>query len=155
MDQKIDQELVTLLTETDIFQNLTELEIQELSHRLVKKKYESGKEIFREGDPGGKMLIISSGSVEIQKLRSHGTGRVVIARFERAGVIGEMSLIDNLPRSATVIAVRPTVVYELDKDGFNDLLENQKDISIKTLVGLAKLLSIRLRNTSGWFADVF
>lgn len=147
--------IVELLSETEMFRRLSKDDLAELATMLVTNNYDAGKEIFREGDPGGNLYIISSGSVEVQKLRSHSSGRVVIARFERTGVIGEMSLVDNMPRSATVVAVTPTVVYEFSRKAFNEMLETQKNLSIEVLKGLANLLSVRLRNTSGWFADVF
>ncbi|MBT3232913.1 MAG: cyclic nucleotide-binding domain-containing protein [Calditrichaeota bacterium] len=155
MEIQPNKEVVKLLAETKIFLRLKEEELAELATMLIQKKYVAGEELFREGDPGGNMFIIASGSVEVQKLRSHGSGRVVIARFERAGVIGEMSLVDHMPRSATVVAMTPTVVYEFSKTAFKEMLGSQKDLSIDVLKGLAHLLAMRLRNTSGWFADVF
>lgn len=155
METQPNNDVVKLLSETKIFLRLKEEELAELATMLITKKYDAGAELFREGDPGGNMFIIASGSVEVQKLRSHGSGRVVIARFERAGVIGEMSLVDHMPRSATVVAMTPTVVYEFSKTSFTEMLSSQKDLSIEVLKGLAHLLAMRLRNTSGWFADVF
>jgi len=155
MELHPNKEIIELLSEIEMFKDLDEGELSELSAKMVSCKYDAGKEIFREGDPGGKMLIIAGGTVEIQKHRSHGTSRVVIARFDRGGVIGEMSLVDRLPRSASVIAVQPTKVYEFSLEAFEEMTNTQKDLTIKVLKGLANLLSIRLRNTSGWFADVF
>jgi len=155
MEIRPNKDIVELLSETKVFLRLKEEELSELATMLVVKKYDAGSELFREGDPGGNLYIIASGSVEVQKLRSHGSGRVVIARFERAGVIGEMSLVDHMPRSATVVAMTPTVVYEFSKSAFKEMLSTQKDLSIEVLKGLAHLLAMRLRNTSGWFADVF
>jgi len=91
----------------------------------------------------------------VQKQRSHGAGRIVIARFERGGVIGEMSLIDRMPRSASVIAVQPTHAYIMTQEALDELIEVKPQLAIKFLKGLSVLLSLRLRNTSGWFADVF
>ena len=91
----------------------------------------------------------------MQKQRSHGSGRVVIARFDRGGVIGEMSLVDKMSRSATVLAVQPTRAWLLSQDGFDEILNNKLTLAVPLLKGLATLLSQRLRNTSGWFADVF
>lgn len=155
MDLNPNKELIELLNEIDLFQELDEDDKAELSSMMIPFRYDSGSEIFKEGDPGGKMLIIASGTVEVQKHRSHGSGRVVIARFDRGGVIGEMSLIDHMPRSATVIAVQPTRVYEFNQESMDGMEETHTKLFIKVLRGLANLLSLRLRNTSGWFADVF
>ena len=77
-----------------------------------------------------------------------------MVKFE-VDVIGEMSLLDKLTRSASVVAVQSTKVYHLSRESFDEMLVTHKDLSIKFLLGLASLLSLRLRNTSGWFADVF
>ncbi|NQT34668.1 cyclic nucleotide-binding domain-containing protein [bacterium] len=155
MKLQINRELIELLSENPMFRELNKDELTEIAARMDIENYDSGQEVFREGDPGGKFYILAQGSIEIQKSRSHGAGRIVIARFDRGGVIGEMSLFDGMPRSATVITVQPTKTYVLSQDGLNELIENNPQLAIKFLKGVAMLLSLRLRNTSGWFADVF
>lgn len=149
------QELQSLLADHPLFRELTTNERLELSAMMLEKKFDSGSEIFREGDPGGELLIIGGGSVEVQKQRSHGSGRVVIARFDRGGVIGEMSLVDKMPRSASVISIQPTRAWVMTQSMFDEVLTTRPDLGVKMLKGISSLLSQRLRNTSGWFADVF
>jgi CRP-like cAMP-binding protein len=149
------QELLQLLAEHPLFSEVSEKDRSVLASMMQEKHYGSGTEIFREGDPGGELYLLASGSVEVQKQRSHGSGRVVIARFDRGGVIGEMSLVDKMPRSATIIAVQPTRAWMLTRDGFEEIISSQPSLAIELLKGLGTLLSQRLRNTSGWFADVF
>lgn len=155
MELQLNRELIELMGDIPMFKDLSEEERAEIAMRLDQKHYNAGDELFREGDPGGNLYIIESGSLEVQKSRSHGAGKIVIARFERGGVIGEMSLIDSMPRSATVIAVQNTKIYVLSQSGIDEMIENKPQLAIKFLRGLAMLLSLRLRNTSGWFADVF
>jgi len=155
LELQLNRELTELLSEAAVFKSLCEADRSEIAVRMVQQNYDSGKELFREGDPGGQMYIIASGSVEVQKSRSHGAGRIVIARFERGGFIGEMSLVDGMPRSATVVAVKPTKVFVLTQEGLNEIIDNNPALAIKFMKGMLILLSLRLRNTSGWFADVF
>jgi len=155
MSSNQNNELVDVLAGIKLFENMNREELGVIADLLEMKKIEASKEIFQEGDPGGNMFVIGNGTVEVQKNRSHGSGRVVIARFESGGLIGEMSLIDGMSRSATAVAITPTTYYCLSKASLENLFENHKDISIKFLSDLAMLISLRLRNTSGWFADVF
>jgi CRP/FNR family cyclic AMP-dependent transcriptional regulator len=155
MNLEPNQELLQLLSEHPLFRDLEQIERGELAAMMQEKKYDAGTEIFREGDPGGELFILAGGSVEVQKQRSHGSGRVVIARFDRGGVIGEMSLVDKMSRSASVCSVQPTRAWVLSQESFDELLVSKPELSVKVLKGLAMLLSQRLRNTSGWFADVF
>jgi len=155
VSQKANQEMIKLLGDIEMFQGLDEADRGEISGLVKEQHYDAGKEIFQEGDPGGELFIIGDGSVEVHKLRSHGTGRIVIARFERGGVIGEMSLIDGMPRSATVVATRPTKMLMISEEALDELTVNNPQLAIKLFKGMARLISLRLRNTSGWFADVF
>ncbi len=155
MELRVNQEVVDLLKECAVFQELPAEDLSELASMMDQEKLSAGAELFKEGDPGGHLYLIASGTVEVQKQRSHGSGRVVIARFERGSIIGEMSLVDGMTRSATVVATNPTKVFTLSREVFEDIMNTRKELAIKVLLGMAKLLSLRLRNTSGWFADVF
>lgn len=155
MNLKVNQEAVNLLKESTVFRDLPPEDLEEIAAMLDSTVCQAGEALFKEGDPGGKIYLVASGSVEVLKQRSQNSGQVVIARFERGSVIGEMSLVDGLPRSATVVATVLTKVYTLSKESFEFMTTSRKDLAIKTLLGVAKLLSLRLRNTSGWFADVF
>ena len=155
MDVKVNQEMIELLGEISMFQDFSGSERAELAMLMTSQSYDAGKELFREGDPGGQMFIIASGAVEVQKQRSHGAGRIVIARFERGGVIGEMSLLDKMPRSASVAAAQNTKAYIFTQTALEELMATKPELAMKLMKGLAVLLSLRLRNTSGWFADVF
>jgi len=155
MELHPNHELSQLLAEHPLFRSLSDDDRAELAALMPEHHYASGSEIFREGDPGGELYILGAGAVEVQKQRSHGSGRVVIARFDRGGVIGEMSLVDQMPRSASVLAVQPTRAWILSQEGFNEILQLKPRLAVELLRGLATLLSQRLRNTSGWFADVF
>ena len=155
MELQVNKELLELLNEVAIFRELDENEKSEIAVKMQVVQFDAGKEIFREGDPGGQLLIIASGSIEVQKSRSHGAGRIVIARFERGGVLGEMSLFDGMPRSATIVTTQATKVYVLSQEGLDELIDNNPRLAITILKGMAMLMSLRLRNTSGWFADVF
>jgi len=155
MDLHPNVELLQLLAEHPLFRDLKDTDRADLASMMIERHYSAGSEIFREGDPGGELYILGGGAVEVQKQRSHGSGRVVIARFDRGGVIGEMSLVDRMPRSASVLAVQPTRAWLLSQDGFDEILTAKPQLAVLVLKGLSMLLSQRLRNTSGWFADVF
>lgn len=155
MEQPINSEAIKLLSEILLFKEFDDVESADLAAMLHQKSYEKDEEICREGDGGTEMYIIAEGVVEVQKMRPHGSGQIVIARFDKGGVFGEMALIDRLPRSATIVAVQPTTVYILTIDSFETMIQHMQPLAIKFLIGIATLLSMRLRNTSGLFADVF
>lgn len=89
----------------------------------IERDYEAGEDIVREGDAGAQMYIIQSGSAVALK-RIDGRD-VELVRLAKGEFFGEMSMLDGLPRSATVRAVEPTKVLVIEQGGF--LLKVRRD----------------------------
>ena len=71
----------------------------------------------------------------------------------RARSIGEMAVIDEFPRSATVKARTKSTLLTLSRDNFNYIVEGHSSVDVKILKGIASLLSMNLRKTSSRLAD--
>ncbi len=93
--------------------------------------YPRGDTIFRQGDPGETMYIIQSGAVEVSQ-HQHGTDHV-IAILEKGDFFGEMALLQDDVRSATIRAIRPTRLIALTKDLLVDRLKRDPDVSLHLL----------------------
>jgi len=106
-----------LLGEVDLFATLP----PELRHQVALSApmavYGSGEPIVRQGDEGQSMFVVLSGSVSVVLEPS----RDEVARIQRGGYFGEMSLLTGEPRSATVLAVGDVVVVEIGADLFRRL----------------------------------
>lgn len=93
-------------------------------------EFAPGEVIFHQGDPSTHCYRILSGRVEI-RVDVHGAmhrGRsAAIAVSGRGDMIGDMSMIDNAPRSATAVALEPTVCESYSADAFTRLLESEPD----------------------------
>ena len=98
----------------------------------------AGFVLMEEGKPGREAFVIIEGEAEVTV---HGS---VVARLGTGEVIGEMSLLDHSPRSATVVAATPLKVLVLDPVGFRSILRTP---SVAT--GLATGLAKRLRDVEG------
>src|SRR5687768_3588031 len=106
---------------------------------ITLRRYESGDVILREGDPGETAYIIDQGQVEVTKQLDD---RAVHLAYIGAGdVFGEMSMIDDRPRSATITAVEPTMVREIHRESFYDGLQSHPEVALNLL----KVLFERLR----------
>lgn len=112
-----------------------------LSQRLV---FKVGEPLFREGDPGDALYIVESGRVELQRTRKDGT-RAVLATVCAGALLGEMSLINIEPRSATGVALEETRVILIRNGDLADLLREDKDLLISLLLNITRILSKRLR----------
>ncbi|MCP4689579.1 MAG: cyclic nucleotide-binding domain-containing protein [Desulfobacterales bacterium] len=109
--------------------------------------------LFREGDHGDYLCFVVEGELEVIKNYSSLEDAVVIAKASQKRSIGEMSVIDETTRSATVRASTKTTLIALPKSGFDSILEENPRIGIKILKAIARLMSMNIRRTSSRLAD--
>jgi len=86
--------------------------IEELAAVMRPVAFEAGAHLIREGEPGDRYLIVASGEVEVSQ-----DGRV-LRRLRTGAGLGEISLLRNIPRTATVRATTPVVAYALEREAF-------------------------------------
>src|SRR5215510_6835219 len=103
------------------------------------RRYEVGEVIVREHDWGDTAYIIEQGQVEVSK--DLNGQQVHLANLGAGDAFGEMSMIDEKPRSATVTAVTETVVREIQRDAFFHSLQTDPEVALTLL----KVLFERLR----------
>ncbi len=128
----------------------SELESQEriaLEKFMFFNRVSAGDFVFREGDKGDFVCFVASGALEVSKLNRQGQP-VVITTLGKGSSLGEMSLIDQLTRSATVRAKTTASLVVLTRKGFDMVLKMHPETGIKILKGIALQLSINLRSTS-------
>jgi CRP-like cAMP-binding protein len=106
------------------------------------RSFKPGEILFEEGTKGREVFIIQEGKVGVYKVTPD--GETELAQIEKGGIVGEMSLLDNLPRSATVRAVEPTTALLISEMVFQSNLA-------KAPVWLASIIKIvvsRLRDAN-------
>ncbi|HQX26637.1 MAG TPA: EAL domain-containing protein [Alphaproteobacteria bacterium] len=108
----------------------------------TKKAFKSGEVIMRQGDPGESAYIIESGRVEILVTGRNGKVQNVGTRGPGT-MIGEMALVDNAPRTATVQAVENCVLLEITKEDFSNRLQKADPILRMT----SQVILTRYRDT--------
>ena len=106
------------------------------------KSFKKGETIIEEGSLSNDAYIIEIGSVEVSKKLPGGKIQV-ITTLDRNDIFGEMGLIDQLPRSATVRALEDCSISIMTPDTFNSLAKRNP----KALMPILKVLAKRLRNT--------
>ncbi len=88
-----------------------------------------GQTLMEQGEPGDSMYLSVSGRLRAYVRQDDGTQRMV-REMSRGQVIGEMSLYTDEPRSATVVAIRDSVLVRLNKAHFNELLARSAQVSV-------------------------
>lgn len=107
-----------------------------------------GEIIFKAGDVGASMFEVSTGKVGIYANYGE-TGEKCLIELEAGGHFGEMSVIEDLPRSATAIALEDTVMDKIDKEDFADFIKLNPSVATEIM----KNLSGRLRALTGDYMD--
>lgn len=105
----------------------------------VRRSFESGEHLIREGEIGTECYIITQGTVEIYK--SDGNGKVFLGRQSKGDIVGEMALITHEPRSASVIALDDVEVLVLNDKLFDVNIQRLPPWMSKTMQTLAHRLS--------------
>lgn len=103
--------------------------------------FSAGDVIFREGDLGTEMYIISDGKVEI--LNRLGEEDRVLAVLEKGDFFGEMSVLEDLPRAATARALTDSRLLQINGSTFDQMLQSNPEIAVRMM----RKLSRRLRET--------
>jgi len=139
-------ELLQILKGVELFRDLSEDQLDQISKISKKEAYSKGDIICKQGDPGDAMYVISSGQVEINV--SDNKGNAYSALYLGAGqLVGEMALVDEGTRSASVIGVEDeTVVYNIPNNKFTALCVADTAIGYIMMRNIAQDLSFKLRH---------
>lgn len=144
--------IIDFLIDIPLFDELSSTELKIVARHMNYLEIKPRDILFKEGDSGNYMCFVVNGTLDIIKQTSS-KKEVVISSLARGRSIGEMSVIDNAPRSATVKARSSVTMLVLNQSGFDTLLEKEPQIGIKILKSIARLVSMNLRKTSSQLAD--
>jgi len=123
-------------------------EVEIIAQHLSLASYADRECVFREGDRQDFMAFIVSGQVDIIK-ESEELAEAVIITLNPRTHLGEMAFVDGEPRSATARARGEVTLLVLSKDHFHAILADHPPVGVKMLMKIARLLSRRLRQTTG------
>ena len=118
-------------------------QVERLRSSLAPVAWQAGHVVFRSGDPGSALYLVTRGRASVHIL--HGDGDIRLATFAPGAVVGELALLDRGPRSATVTVDEDLNGFALSADSFDALCRQQPDIAIKLLSALGHELSVRIR----------
>lgn len=134
-----------LLRNVELFDGLGDNDLDEVSALCSQQTFKKGELLTTQGEVGSELFIISEGLVEVM-VRGRLNPRVVV-NLGAGQLIGEMSLVDRGPRSATVRAIHnPTITQVIQHDDFHDLCQRNTRIGYLVMLNLAADLSFKLRH---------
>ena len=134
---------IEALKNVPIFHQLTRKELLEVNDLLHERTYEKGEIIFEKGEVGHGVYIILSGRVRVNPCPD--LPATALLELAAGDLIGELTLFDEALRLATLVATERTVTVALFQSEFSSLLTTNKNIGVKVLTEITRLLGRRVR----------
>lgn len=131
MSKKSKAELADFLADIPLFDGVEETDRTELVSMFRERRYRRGEILFHQGDDGGGLYLILSGQVRIYRLGIGGAETTLDVLFPRA-VLGEFSVLDGRPRSATAKALKNCVLLQIDRSSWEAFLVERPRLLMQT-----------------------
>ena len=133
-----------ILAAIDLFSGLPLTHLRRVVDIGLEEQYKPSARIFGEGEPGDKFYLIVDGAVRISRFVA-GMGEEALAILRPGAYFGEMSLIDDAPRSATAVSHERCRLFVVNRRDLEDLLFVDRDLAYELLWNWVRTLSRRLR----------
>ncbi len=133
--------MIDFLRQIPLFNGLDDYALERLFAMSREITLQPGEFLMREGEMGDSMYVIVDGTLQVRKQARD--SEVVLAERKAGEVIGEMSVLDQAPRSASVVALTPTRLLQIDQETFMAMI----DWSPSAARAILKTFAMRIRST--------
>src|SRR6185437_15854926 len=136
----LDEEMKELiaLKEVPLFGTLTLEQLASVDRLMVTRHYTKGETLFRRGDVGGELYVVVEGEIRVHL--DHSGQEVTLARHRPGTVLGEMSVFDDQPRSASAQAMSDTTVRVLRRDRLQAIVHEHPEVMLEFIRNLSQRL---------------
>lgn len=128
------------LAKVELLSSLDRKELQVLAKACQERKYSAGTTIIKQNDTGVGLYIITSGHVKVTLSHNPDRAEEELATYGPGSVLGEMALLDDLPRSANVVAIEDASALLLPVWEFRTIVKAHPDMALKLLSVMSKRL---------------
>lgn len=133
------EENKAFLRRVPLFSGLNPSQLELLTSGSARRSYPRGRTIVSEGEPSQSMYILLAGRAKVQRSDSEGK-EVILAVLGSGEFFGEMSLIDDAPRSASVVTLESCEFMAVSKEAFKAMLQQSPEVSMALMRGLVRRL---------------
>ena len=152
-EDKADRDAICAYIEkTEFLSELDRGEVEYLAERVKVYSASMGTYVLREGNTESCLCIIVEGEIDIFKAITP-TEHLKVANIRAGGIIGEMGVIDGEVLSASALAATDSIVLLINGEEFENLVKDNEKLGIKLVWRIAKIISSRLRKTTGLLSD--
>lgn len=129
------------LDSVQLFEGLDESLMRDVERRVVWRRYARNEQILGRDSDSRDLYFVVTGSVQVKNFSFSGR-EIALARVGAGGYFGELSAIDNEPRSASVIAAEPCLLASMSPTAFQELLAKRPDVARRVMQRLARIIRI-------------
>ena len=133
-----------LLGQVDLFAGLEKVTLAKLAAYLQPLSYQAGATIFRQAEPGDAFYLVAGGAVGVYTADKSGTGETRLEVLRAGEPFGEMALLTNSPRTASIKAESDCEVLRLERGAFLDLVRQQPGVALAIAATLSRRLARQL-----------
>ena len=145
--KQVDRDIVDVLKRIQIFDGLSNRELRNFARISYQRIYAENETIVIEGQDSAGMYVILDGTVKVTRKVEDGT-TITLKTLENGTFFGDVGLLDNAPRTATVTAIRSSRIIGFFRPELLTLIESDPKLASKVIFVLAKVLASRLRFTN-------
>ena len=125
-------EKVRLISRVALFEACSQAELARIASIAVQVELPKGEVVFREGEPGDDFYVFVTGSADVRARKRH------IRALHAGDFAGEIALVLDAPRTATVTTTSPVTALHVTRKGFSELLKTAPKIQERILLALAQ-----------------
>jgi len=144
---KVEKDIIEVIKNIEIFEDLSPRELHNIVKIAYVRHYEPSEVIIREGHSAAGMYIIMKGEVEVSKEPKDGI-KTVLTNLKEYDIFGDVGLVDNSPRTATVTATTSTDVIGFFRPELLKLINEDPKTASKLILKIAQIMAKRLRYTN-------
>ncbi len=146
-------EIESLLAKVPVFENLKRRELRTIAGIVHRRQYVAGEYVFYQDDPGLGMYVIEDGEVVVALMEKDKIKKE-LAILKDGDFFGELALLDESPRSASVIVRTDAGLIGFFRPDLFEVIEKSPATGLKIVLKLAEIIGERLRNTNQELAKV-
>lgn len=140
-----------MLSKIPVFEKLEPKELRQIASIVHRRQYVKDEFVFYQGDPGLGMYVVEKGTVGIVVVGDDGTQKEITS-MTNGDFFGEIALLDESPRSASVVVKEDSALIGFFRPDLFEIIEKTPKTGLKIVVKLAEMIGERLRNMNTEFS---
>lgn len=142
-DEEESEELIAMLGRQPVFDNLTNRELKRVERIVHRRRFQTNEIVIQAWVPRSGLFVVENGSVNVVRQLSSGED-VVIGSLGPGELLGEFAILDDSPRSTSIVAAEPSDMIGFFRPDLMDLIETDPSLGFKILYRVSQIMTGRL-----------